>query len=56
MSLKKDYYGHDKTQIGPGGLKCPCCNPGVAGTRKFKHASRRLLRRISKQALQQSEL
>lgn len=51
MSLKKDYNGHGKTQVGPGGLKCPCCIPGTMGKHKVKHFSRRLIRRVNKQAL-----
>lgn len=53
MSLKKDYLGTHKLNAGPGGWRCPCCNPYGRSPRKMKAQAHRLLRRVSKQALRE---
>jgi hypothetical protein len=47
--LKKDYRGVKKLCKGPGGWKCPCCNPFGRSPANMKPQARRLLRRVKKQ-------
>ena len=52
MSMTKHYLEHDLT-VGPGGWKCPCCNPYYKTPRKAKPLSHRATRRHMKQELHQ---
>lgn len=48
MGLKKDYKSKGKLNGGPGGWRCPCCNPYHTSPRKMKAKARRRLRRTTK--------
>lgn len=49
MSLKQEYKAIHKLRAGPGGWYCPCCNPYGRHPRNMKHLAHRLVRRKSKQ-------
>lgn len=46
-----EYIGYKKLRAGPGGIKCPCCNPFHCHPRKSKPVMRRHKRRVDKQRL-----
>lgn len=45
MSLARHYDGHPKLNGGPGGWKCPCCNPFRCAPRRMKAKAHRFIRR-----------
>ena len=49
--LKSDYRGIKKLNRGPGGWKCPCCNPFDRHPRNMKHKAHRLARHVRKNDL-----
>ena len=51
MGLSKDYRGIAKLNGGPGGWRCPCCNPYRCAPCRMKAKAHRLARRVGKAAL-----
>lgn len=45
----KTYHEFGKLRGGPGGLRCPCCNPYGCSPRKMKPKARRFVRRKLKE-------
>jgi hypothetical protein len=48
MSLAKDYQAHPKTNRGPGGWTCPCCNHSKTKQADTKPMYHRIIRRVTK--------
>jgi hypothetical protein len=56
MSLKREYKSVNSRisgSGGPGGIACVCCNAYGMHPRKMKALTRRMLRRVNKQALRE---
>lgn len=48
---EKEYTENAKLNAGPGGWKCPCCNPYGVPTRKMRKLAHRRIRRTKKNLL-----
>ncbi len=49
--MRSETIGIKKLNGGPGGWRCPCCNPMGCSPRKMKAKARRMTRHINKQNL-----
>lgn len=54
-SLNAVYRPVAKLNAGPGGWKCPCCNPYRRPARRMKALAHRIVRRKGKQAARSVE-
>ena len=45
MASKDSFKRHGNKEVGPGGMKCPCCAP-KPGSRAFKALKRRIRTRM----------
>jgi hypothetical protein len=50
-TMRNEVIGIAKLRGGPGGWKCPCCNPMNCSPRNMKHLARRMVRHITKQRM-----
>jgi hypothetical protein len=49
--MKKCYLEISSLRAGPGGWRCPCCNPYNTSPRRMKRKARRHVRRNNRQML-----